>query len=331
MPNVTAEPKIIPQRCVLGEAPVWDPVSATLTWVDCDQKKMFRLDPETDQIRTFELPHSPGSYAFCRNGELILAYRNKLALVELESGSHRVIDTPMIDFATARFNDGACDRAGRFWVGTMDKRMSEPVGALYRVDRDLSVRQMAEGVVVSNGIAFSPDDKTMYHTDSRSAIIYAYDFDIDSGSISNRRIFADFRGGEARPDGCTTDSDGNLWIAMNSAWRVAVLNPRGEEVRSVPLPTSRPTSVCLGGRALDTLYVTSMRHFLSEEDLAAQPEAGSLFAFPVDVRGLPEPYFGGGQPAAAPGGRLAPCASAKNTLAWIRYNIIPYSGRVSFS
>lgn len=289
----TYEPDVIRQKCVLGEAPVWDPVSARLSWVDCDRKQMFRLDPESGDISTFDLPGYPGSYAFCPDNKLLIAYRTSLALVDLESGDHRVIETPMIDFSKARFNDGACDRAGRFWLGTMHKAMSEPVGALYRVDPDLSIRQMAESVTVSNGIAFSPDNKVMYHTDSRSAVIYAYDFDLESGAISNRRVFADFGGRHERPDGCTIDRDGCLWTAMLGGGRVVVLDPTGREVRSVPLPTTRPTSLCFGGPSLDTLYVTSMQHSLSEEQLAAQPDAGCVFAFPGIGRGLPEPYFAG--------------------------------------
>lgn len=288
------EPKIIPPQCMLGEAPVWDPFSARLSWVDCDRKQMFRLDPETGEVRSYQLAGSPGSYAFCGDGKILMAYRNRLAIIDLESGEEHAVDTPMIDFADARFNDGACDRAGRFWVGTMHKGMSEPVGALYRVDPDFSVRQMAEGLIVSNGIAFSPDDKVMYHTDTRRSAIYAYDFDLAGGEISSRRIFADFSTENGRPDGCTIDADGRVWAAMLGAGRIAVLDSAGTEVRSLAVPTSRPTSVCFGGRSLDTLYVTSMRYGLSEEELAAQPDAGSLFAYAGLGRGLPEPRFGEG-------------------------------------
>lgn len=292
MQSAAYEPKLIPQKSVLGEAPVWDASAAELSWVDCDRRQMFRLDPETGEIRTFSLSGQPGSYAFCKDGRILIAYRTGLALVDIESGAQQVIETPMVDFATTRFNDGACDRAGRFWLGTMHKGMSEPAGALYRVDPDLSVRRMAEGLTVSNGIAFSPDDKTLYHTDSRPAIIYAYDFDLGIGTISNRRVFADFGGRRERPDGCTVDRDGNLWTAMLGGGRVAVLSPNGEEIRSLPLPATRPTSVCFGGPNLDTLYVTSMMFSLSEEELVAQPHAGNVFALPGVGHGLAEPRFG---------------------------------------
>ena len=283
---------VVDRASILGEAPVWDPVTSRLHWVDCDQKTLYRLDPETDRIESFSLPGSPGCYALCRDGRLLLAYRTRLCLVDLESGSHTDIDTPQVDFASARFNDGACDRAGRFWLGTMHKAMSEPVGALYRVDPDLSVRCMADGVTVSNGIAFSPDDTILYHTDSRAAVIYAYDFDLQAGTISNRRVFAEFDGRKERPDGCTVDGSGMLWTAMLGGGRVAVLGPDGREMRSFALPTTRPTSVCFGGEALDTLYVTTMRLGLSPEELEAQADAGKLFAATGMGRGLPEPLFG---------------------------------------
>ncbi len=263
-----------------------------LCWVDCDRKQMLQLDPDRGTVRTIDLPGSPASYAFCRSGEILLAYRTRLTLFDPPTGSERIIDTPMIDFSVARFNDGACDRAGRFWVGTMHKGMSEPVGALYRVDPDLSVRQMADGLTVSNGIAFSPDDKVMYHTDSRASVIYAYDFDVAAGAIAGRRVFADFRGRQGIPDGCTTDRDGRLWGAILGGGRVEVLDAAGRLVRSLAIPTTRPTSPAFGGPSLDMLYVTSMRLGLSEAELAAQPEAGSLFAFDGLGQGLQEPLFG---------------------------------------
>jgi len=292
MQTTIPDPKVFGPKCVLGEAPVWDAVSARLSWVDCDRKQMFRLDPESGDVTAIDLPGHPGSYAFRSDGTVLIAYRTSLALVDLASGSHQAIETPGIDFAKARFNDGACDRAGRFWLGTMHKAMSEPVGALYRVDPDLSVRQMAEGFVVSNGIAFSPDDRVMYQTDSRPAVIYAYEFDLASGAISGRRVFAGFDASKERPDGCTIDKDGCLWVAMLGGGRVAVLDPDGKEMRSISLPTRRPTSLCFGGPSLDTLFVTSMTLALSEEELAAQPDAGRIFAFEGIGRGLAEPNFG---------------------------------------
>lgn len=267
-------------------------MSSTLNWVDCDQKRLFRFKPESGDRQEIALPGNPGCYAFCGDDRLLMAYRTSLTVMDTMTGVHTALDTSMIDFSKSRFNDGACDRYGRFWVGTMHKAMSDPVGGLYRVDKDLSVRQMEEGFTVSNGIAFSPDDTVMYQVDSRISVIYAYDYDLQTGSISHRRVFADLRDQPGRPDGCTTDREGNLWVAMLGAGCVAVFNPAGERVGSLAVPTSRVTSVCFGGAQLDTLYVTSMRFGLSEEERAAQPLAGCLFAFQGVGEGIPELRFG---------------------------------------
>lgn len=287
--NFTCEP--LGPKCAVGEGPVWDVQSQRLAWVDCDQRKLFLHTPRTGEVRELLLSGQPGSYAFIRDNQLLVAYRTEIALVDLETGGQTSVDVTGIDFSSARFNDGACDRVGRFWVGTMHKALREPVGGLYRVDPDLSVHSMADGYVVANGLAFSPDNRIMYHTDSRPALIYAYDYDLERGEISNRRVFADYAGRRERPDGCTVDAAGNVWAAMLGGSRIAVIDPQGKEIRSISLPVSRPSSLCFGGAELDTLYVTSMPFGLSEEELQAQPLAGVTLALPGAGRGLPEPRF----------------------------------------
>ncbi len=282
-------------KAVLGEAPVWDPVGANIWWVDCDQKKIFCRDPAPDApARTFALPHAPGSYAFREKGRgVIMAYRNKLALVDFETGAHEPFDATGADISVERFNDGACDRAGRFWTGTMHKLRKERVASLFRIDPDLSVHRMASDLIVSNGIAFSPDDKTMYHHDSRAGLIFAYDFDIDRGEIRNRRVFVDFADRPGRPDGCTTDAEGNLWVAEIGAGRIVRFDPTGRQIGTIDLPVTRPSSVMFGGADLRTLFITTMHDGLSPEEVKRQPLAGCLFYVRVDVPGLPEPRFAG--------------------------------------
>lgn len=280
-------------RAVLGEGPLWNPQTFRLWWVDCDQKKLFSLNPQTDEVVTKLLPSAPGSYAFRRSGGIIMAFRNKLALYGSDGEIERIVETPMLDFAVERFNDGACDRKGRFWVGTMDPKMGRPTGSLYRIDTDLSITRMQEGITVGNGLTFSPDDKIMYHTDSRVSKIYAYDFDLAAGTISNRRIHLDFTNAEGRPDGCTIDEEGYLWVAVIELGAVVRFSPDGKEVDRIDLPITRPTSVMFGGTDLRTLYITSMKHALSQEELEQQPLAGCLLSVRTKQRGLPEPFFGG--------------------------------------
>jgi sugar lactone lactonase YvrE len=223
---------------------------------------------------------------------MIMAFRNELALIDIEKSSHRTIEGPF-DFARERLNDGKCDRLGRFWVGSMDREGRQPLGALFRVDRDLTVTRIADGFVVSNGIAFSPDDRVMYHTDSRRGLIYAYDFDLAAGAIENRRVFHDFAEDGGRPDGCTIDSEGYLWVCEVDAGRVSRFDPAGQRERFISLPVTRPASVIFGGKDLQHLYIATMSYGLSPEALREQPDAGCLFRADLGVRGLPETSFAG--------------------------------------
>ena len=280
-------------RAMLGEGPLWDVERACLNWLDAAEKLLFTLDPATGAVGSIELLHYPGCYAFRTDGSMIMAYRNQLAIIDGDAANGRQLATPGVDFAIERFNDGACDRAGRFWIGTMDRKLKDPVGALFRLDPDRSLTRMVGELTASNGIAFSPDDRIMYHTDTGAALIYACDFDIDTGAIANRRIFADFTAWRGRPDGCTIDAEGCVWAAAIGAGEVVRIDSSGRRIAAIPLPVSRPTSVMFGGNDLSTLFITSMQHGLSPEELAAQPQAGCLFAVGVDVPGLPEPRFAG--------------------------------------
>lgn len=278
---------------VLGEGAVWDGDRGRLLWVDCDQKILFDLDVETGALSSIVLAHNPGSYALRRQGGMVMAYRNGLVIVNQEAGQEEPIEVTGVDYSVERFNDGACDRAGRFWVGTMDKRLREPVGSLFRLDPDRSFHLIEPEITCSNGIAFSPDDRVMYHTDTGAGRIYAYDFDIDTASVRNRRVFADFHDEPGRPDGCTLDSEGCLWVAEVGGGQVVRLDPSGRQVAAVSLPVQRPTSVALGGHDLRTLYITTMRFGMTPEQVAQSPEAGRTFAVEVDVAGLPEARYAG--------------------------------------
>lgn len=281
------------EAAVLGEGPVWDQDTGRLHSLDCMSRRMTCHAASGTLVAQWQLPRTPGSYALRERGGLLMAYRRGLALVELEPATLRDVPTPEIDFGREIFNDGKCDRRGRFWVGTMDRELAGPVGALYRVDPDLSVTRMDGGVTLSNGIAWSPDDRTMYFCDSRPGRIWAYDYDIETGSIANRRLFADFAGRRGRPDGCTIDSEGGLWVAEINAGQVVRFGPDGTVSAVIETPVSKPTSVAFGGSGLRTLFVTSMKYGLSDDELARQPHAGCVLGFDVGVAGLPEPRFAG--------------------------------------
>jgi sugar lactone lactonase YvrE len=191
-----------------------------------------------------------------------------------------------------RLNDGRCDRRGRFWVGSMHETYrDEPRGSFYRIDADLSATKAFDGFTVPNSVAFSPDDRSMYFADTPVHKIWVFDFDLDAGRLSNRRLFKDLEGG--LPDGSTVDVDGCLWNAEYRGSRVVRYTPQGRIDRIVELPVSQPTSCAFGGKDLDTLYITTAAQRLSPEQLAREPAAGSLFAVRAGTQGLQEPTFAG--------------------------------------
>ena len=277
----------------LGECPLWDPDSAALVWIDVVGRLMFRR--AAGAIETWTLPRLPGSYAFRRAGGMVMAWRNGLGLIDPAAGIFEDLaagpDGP--DFALERFNDGACDRLGRFWTGTMARSLRDPVGHLYRLDPDRSVHRMAGGIVLSNGIAWSPDDRVLYHCDSGARAVFAHDFDLAAGTLGPRRVFADFAAHAGRPDGCAIDAEGHLWVAAVEAGEILRFAPSGAPAGRIALPVSRPTSLAFGDADLRTLYVTTMRDGLDAAARTAEPDAGRVFALRPGVAGLAKPRYGG--------------------------------------
>lgn len=276
----------------LGEGPLWCSKTETIYWLDVTQRKIFRHGMRTNTTETFSVSGMPGSIALCGDGTILTAFRTGLAFVSLDTGQEIKLAST-IDYGVERFNDGKCDRRGRFFAGTMDKTMKEAIGGLYRVDTDRSVTKMAGGIRLSNGIGWSPDNRTMYHCDSRPGYVYAYDYDIETGTPTNRRIHIDLSSAGYHPDGCTVDAEGFLWLAEVNSSRVGRYAPDGRRVSGIDLPTKRVSSVMFGGASLDTLFITTMHYNLTPEEHAAEPLAGRLFVAYPGVKGLPEPYFAG--------------------------------------
>jgi len=194
-----------------------------------------------------------------------------------------------------RFNDGRCDRQGRFWAGTMllDMQQGAHVGALYRHDGEGHLHLQQDGMIVPNGLAFSPDGKRMYLSDSHPNVqkVWAFDYDTDSGTPHNKRLFVDMRGYPGRPDGAAIDQDGCYWICGNDAGQVHRFTPDGRLDRSLSVPVKKPAMCAFGGANLDTLYVTSIRP--AGIDLGDQPLAGGVFALNPGTKGLEEPAYRG--------------------------------------
>ena len=261
---------VVPAGAVLGEGALWDVAEQALYWVDIKGRHVHRYDPRRDQDQQWPVAEDVGSLAVRAGGGLVLALR-----------------------VENRFNDGKTDRQGRFWAGSMHDPETRPTGGLYRLDADLSCRRLIDGIVVSNALCWSPEGRTMYHTDTPTRIVSAWDFDPASGDIANRRAFVRVPDSEGYPDGATVDADGFVWIAHWDGWRVTRYDPAGRVARIVNLPVQRPTCPAFGGANLDVLYVTSASINLSAEERARQPWAGGVLALDPGVRGIAERRFGG--------------------------------------
>ena len=279
-------------RNVLGEGALWCPLEQRLWWIDISSPTLWCWHAESKKVEHWPLPKPPGCFALRKNGGFLFAFRNGLATLKNPGAEPEWLAPEGLELGDERFNDGKTDRAGRFWTGTLDRKLGSPIGRLYRVSTDLKVKAMDRGFTISNGIGWSPDDRVMYFTDTPSRRIYRYDFDAASGEISNRRVFVEAEPGHGGPDGMTVDAEGFVWSAQFDRWCIHRYAPDGRLERSIRLPVQRPTTCMFGGRDLATLYVTSARMDLSEAALATQPRAGGVFALQPGVRGLPEPRFG---------------------------------------
>jgi sugar lactone lactonase YvrE len=281
-------------KALVGESPRWNPVDQTLWWVDIYAPSLNRFDPKTGQNRKYRMPERLACFSFTRRGRLIAGMESGIAFIDVEPA---VKLTQVYDLNPGqrgyRFNDGRCDFDGRFWAGSVLEGLAGgPVGALYRYDPDGSCRKMVDALICPNGLAFSPDGRTLYHSDSRQDYVWAWDLDRATGNIANRRVFQHMDIQEGRPDGAACDAEGGYWICHVGAWRVARYLPDGRIDRVIGLPIQRPTACAFGGPNLETLYVTTATHPLPETMLAKQPLAGSLFAIDnLGVKGIPEPVF----------------------------------------
>ena len=280
-------------RASLGECPVWSTAEQALYWADINAPSLNRFDPATGGNRVMPMPSSIGSFALRKRGGFIIALRDGLWLARPDGKlERRVVEAPY-DPAHHRFNDGRCDPQGRFFAGTMNEKRDAPSAALYRIDTDFAITEIFANLTISNGLAWSPDGRTMYHADTPALTINAFDFDAASGMPSKGRVFARFEAETDRPDGAAVDSEGCYWIAFYRGGRVVRLSPAGKMLASFPLPAKCPTMCAFGGADLRTLYVTSARQQRDADELARLPQSGGIFAMRVDVPGLPEPAFAG--------------------------------------
>ncbi|HEV7437745.1 MAG TPA: SMP-30/gluconolactonase/LRE family protein [Pseudorhizobium sp.] len=268
---------------LVGESPLWDGVRNVLWWVDIAGRSVRRRDFATGVVSSLETPFIPGALAFDEDGHLNVAGGTGLYRVT-ECGSFETIAEVPGSSSSMRMNDGTVDRAGRFWVGTVPLApMPVPAGSLYRFGSD-GVWEAVAGLGTQNGTAISPDGATFYVADSHPdlRVIWAYDFDVEAGSLENRRVFHHVSRG--RPDGAAVDADGCYWFAAIDAGLIIRLDPLGREMEAIQLPVSRPTNLAFCGADLSALVVTTMA-----AGAEGEPLAGSLLTFQSGAKGWPQP------------------------------------------
>lgn len=277
---------------VIGEGPAWLESEQALYWVDVglEPKTLLRYRPATGRTDIWPLPNRAAAVRARRGGGLLITFQRGLGITD--TGGTGITDLPVsgVDFDNQRFNDSIIDPLGRLWIGSYDRALKNPLGELYRIDSSLKAKSFDRGFMMSNGIAITPDARTLFHTDSRPhGVIYKWDFDCTTGEVANRRVFLDFRARSGRPDGCAMDSEGCLWVAEIDAGQLIRVDPDGAVIQAVTLPVTRPTSLAFGGPDLKTIFITSMTFGLAASDRALQPFAGRLLAFESDTSGHPQP------------------------------------------
>jgi sugar lactone lactonase YvrE len=280
-------------RARLGEGPVWDARSGRVVWVDIEGAALHRTDPATGETETFPMP-LPISIAVPRTaGGYVAALEDGFWSIGKDGRAERLVEIAENRERGLRFNDGGCDPAGRFWAGTMAWDFRPGAGSLYRLDPDLRVTRVLEEVTISNGIGWGPDGSIMYYADTPTLRIDALDYDLATGTASDRRPFVEVPEGGGRPDGLCVDAEGGVWLALWPGWSVNRYLPDGSLDAVIPLPVAQVSSCGFGGESLDQLFITTARVDLSDEERAAQPHAGSLFRADPGVRGIPRGSFAG--------------------------------------
>ncbi|TVQ02624.1 MAG: SMP-30/gluconolactonase/LRE family protein [Balneolaceae bacterium] len=279
---------------ILGEGPVWDAEKRVLYWVDILSGKLFEYNTKTGENKVFEIGEHLGAVVIRERGGLVLALQSGFAFFNPSAGKIKMIADPEPHLPGNRFNDGKCDPAGRFWAGTMSYDLEKGKGSLYCLHSHLTIERKLTGVTISNGLAWNKAANTLYFIDTLTHQLSAFDYDIETGNITNRRIAAEFDKNFGYPDGMAMDEKDKLWVAFYNGSKVIRINPEGGEISAIiSLPVPKPTSCAFGGEEMDELYITTCREHMSKEEIEQAPLSGSLFKVSLPVKGLPVGLFSG--------------------------------------
>lgn len=289
MKNVEVALKI---RANLGECPRWDEQEKYLYWIDINAFQLHRFDPRSGKDEYLQFDEEIGCFSLRQKGGFLLAMRSGFYTIDGWNTDRSFIADPEVGMEKNRFNDGRADAKGRMFAGSVYPPKDHNGASIYSLTPGGEVKKWVGDLLTANGIAFSPNSRTFYYADTPSHAIQQCDYDIDSGVVSNCRLFHQFPMGNGRPDGASVDSEGCYWTALYEGGRIVRLNPAGEILEEVAVPARCPTMVAFGDDDLKTLYITSVGA-RPEEELQQYPDSGSVFRVRVDVPGLPESRFGG--------------------------------------
>lgn len=285
---------VLDTKSDLGEGAIWNYKTGELLWVDITAKILNFYHPKLKNNKEMFTGQMIGTVVPAESGKVMVALQNGFYQLDPETGTKKLITNPEEGIEGNRFNDGKCDPAGRFWAGTMSTTGKRQAGALYRLDPDSSVHKMIDNVGTSNGIVWSPDAATMYYIDTPTRRVMAWDYNNETGEISNPKTAIEVPEEMGYPDGMTIDEDGNVWIALWSGSAVGCWNPEtGELLRTIGVPAKNVTSVAFGDDDLGTLYITTARQGTSDEELEKFPHAGGVFKTRPGVKGVEAFFFKG--------------------------------------
>ena len=281
-------------HCMVGECPIWDEKEQALFFLDIARRHVHRLDPVSGDLSTWTVPAEPAALALREAGGALVAIKDIVYALDLASGECSPLAVATTQPAHATFNDGKIDRRGRLILGSCTTDFSDPKpdGGIFSLQPGGQCERLAGDIIFSNGPCFSPDGKILYFADSGRQAIYTYDYDLDTGQIGERRLFAQTSELGGIPDGATVDSDGRVWVAINQGGKVVAYRPSGQVERIIDLPASHPGSLTFGGPKLDRLYVTTIDpEYFGQPSV---PSGGYIYVIEgLGVTGLAEPRFAG--------------------------------------
>jgi sugar lactone lactonase YvrE len=283
---------VLDAQAKLAECPRWDERTQTLYFVDIDSFKLhaYHLETKTLDTRTFD--EEIGCFSLIETGGFIAAFRSGVYTFNNLHAPRQAYWLATYDQKSTRFNDGRCDAKGRFLAGTMYSPKDAFNGALHQFSQGKETL-IDQAAWTSNGLAFSPDNTIMYYSDTPNHVVYQFDYDLESGEASNKRVFIEFPRGNGRPDGAAVDAEGNYWSALYQGQRIVKISPEGNILEEFPVPATYPTMVAFGGPDMSTLFVSTCRAAQTDEELKKFPQAGGIFAITTNTKGQVEPKFAG--------------------------------------